>query len=273
MKKLLVFILLAICGIPLFAATVQNVKTFSASMNKGIDAFVITPVDYPAEQPYPVLYLLHGYGGDHSNWITKVPEIKEYVDRYNFIIVCPDGNKASWYLDSPVDSSSRYETYVARELTHWIDEHYKTISSAKGRAVAGLSMGGHGAFYLAFKNQDIFGAAGSMSGGLDLRPFPNNWDLANRLGHYSTHPKNWEKNSVINMVHLLTPGSLAITFDCGVNDFFYQVNLNLHEKLLERNIPHEFTARPGGHSWEYWENSIAYQSLFFHRFFSKQLSL
>jgi S-formylglutathione hydrolase FrmB len=108
-----------------------------------------------------------------------------------------------------------------------------------------------------------------MSGGVDLRPFPDSWDIAKRLGKYSEHPERWEANSVINLVYLLTPNSLAITFDCGSSDFFYQVNKNLHEKLLERNIPHDFTVRPGGHTWDYWGNSINYHMLFFHTFFSK----
>lgn len=236
-------------------------------MNKEIEAIVITPEGYSAQQSYPVLYLLHGYSDKYDGWISKVPAIEDYADLYNFIIVCPDGNYSGWYLDSPVDSTYRYETYTARELPQWIDEHFSTIRSREGRAVTGLSMGGHGAFYLAFRNQDIFGAAGSMSGGVDLRPFPNNWDLAKRLGTYAEHPDNWEKNSVINLVYLLTPGSLSLTFECGTGDFFYQVNCNLHEKLLERNIPHDFTVRPGVHNWEYWANSIAYQALFFHHFF------
>src|ERR1700712_5289812 len=123
-------------------------------------------------------------------------------------------------------------------------------------------MGGHGALYLAFKHQDIFGAAGSMSGGVDIRPFPNNWDIAKRLGTYAEHPENWEKNSVINLVYLLTPNSLAIIFDCGTDDFFFKVNQNLHEKLLERNIPHDFIVRPGDHSIAYWTNSVNYQLLY-----------
>jgi len=95
--------------------------------------------------------------------------LSKYADRYDFIIVCPDGNYSNWYMDSPVDSSFRYETYMARELLQWVDEHYKTIRSREGRAITGLSMGGHGAFYLAFRNQDTFGAAGSMSGGVDIK--------------------------------------------------------------------------------------------------------
>jgi len=186
------------------------------------------------------------------------------------MIVCPDGNFSSWYFDSPVDSSFKYDTYVAIELVNWIDSHYKTVNSRKGRAITGLSMGGHGALYLSFKHQNIFGAAGSMSGGVDLRPFPDNWNLSERLGLYAQFPERWDQNSVINLTHLLTPKSLAIIIDCGTDDFFYGVNRKLHEKLSDTNIPHDFISRPGGHSWEYWSNAVGYQMLFFSNFFNKR---
>jgi S-formylglutathione hydrolase FrmB len=128
-------------------------------------------------------------------------------------------------------------------------------------------MGGHGALYLALKHQDVFGTAGSMSGGVDIRPFPNNWDMALRLGTYSEHPENWEKYTVINMLHLLKPNSLALIIDCGTEDFFYKVNENLHEQLLYRNIPHDYITRPGAHNWIYWTNSIQYQLLFMNNYF------
>lgn len=69
------------------------------------------------------------------------------------------------------------------------------------------------------------------------------------------------------MLYLLTHSSLSITFDCGTEDFFYGVNKTLHEKLLERNIPHDYTAQPDGHTWEYWANSIQYQMWFFNNYF------
>ncbi|MEO6894819.1 MAG: alpha/beta hydrolase family protein, partial [Ginsengibacter sp.] len=205
----------------LFAAKVDTVLTYSASMKKNIKAVVITPDNYSKNTSYNVVYLLHGYSGNYSDWVSKVPAIKDMSDTYNLILVCPDGNFGSWYYDSPVDSSWRYETYITRELIKFIDQNYSTNQSRKGRAITGLSMGGHGAFYLAFRHQDIFGAVGSMSGGLDIRPFPLNWDLSKRLGSFKDHPENWEKNTDINLVYLLTPGSLAITFDCGTSDFFY----------------------------------------------------
>jgi S-formylglutathione hydrolase FrmB len=74
---------------------------------------------------------------------------------------------------------------------------------------------------------------------------------------------------VVNLVHLLTPKSLALIIDCGSEDFFYKVNCQLHEKLLDRNIPHDFIIRPGVHNWIYWNNSIQYQMLFMHNFFVK----
>jgi S-formylglutathione hydrolase FrmB len=275
MKKLLTTVLvfsLLLIGLKGKAAVVDTALTYSAAMHKNIKAVVVKPNDYSADKKFPVIYLLHGAGGKYSDWVTNPPDkqtVARLADQYDVIIVCPDGNVTSWYFDSPVDSTYKYETYVSSELVKYIDSHYSTITDRSGRAITGLSMGGHGALYLAFRHQDVYGACGSMSGGVDLRPFPDNWDIAKRLGKYSEYPDRWEANSVINLTYLLTPNRLAITFDCGSGDFFYQVNKNLHEKLLERNIPHDFTVRPGGHTWEYWGNSVNYQVLFFSRFFNK----
>ena len=267
MKNILVTCLSLVLISISFAATVDTVVTFSTSMKKNIKAVVIKPGNYNEGKKYPVLYLLHGYSGNQADWITKVPGITNYADQYNLIIVCPDGNFGSWYFDSPVDSSWKYETYIARELVSWIDDHFSTIKNKTGRAITGLSMGGHGALYLAFKHQDVYGAAGSMSGGVDLTPFPNNWDLSKRIGQYAQYRERWENNSVVNLTHLLTGNALAIIVDCGRDDFFYKMNLKLHEKLLYSNIPHDFTIRPGGHTWEYWSNSIGYQLLFMNNYF------
>lgn len=252
------------------AATVDTVETYSNSMQKTIKAVIITPDGYSESKGLPVLYLLHGHGGNYADWITKDKELDEYADRYNMIIVCPDGGVNSWYFDSPVNKDFRYETYVSKELVTWVDKNYKTIKDRSGRAITGLSMGGHGALYLAFRHQDVFGAAGSMSGGVDIRPFPRNWELSQRLGTYAENPENWNENTVINMLHLLTPGSLALIIDCGTGDFFYEVNVKLHEKLKYRNIPHDFISRSGSHTWDYWKNSIRYQLVFFTDFFDKR---
>jgi len=251
------------------AAVVETVITYSASMDKKINAVVITPNSYKTGKDFPVIYLLHGFGDNYTGWSTNVKGLNAMSDQYNIIFVCPDGS-TSWYMDSPVKKDFKYETYISSELVNWVDQKYKTIKDRSGRGITGLSMGGHGALYLAFRHQDVFGVAGSTSGGVDIRPFPNYWNLALDLGKYSEHPENWEKNTVINLVNLLTPNSLSLIFDCGTEDFFYEVNLNLHNKLLENKIPHDFIVRPGAHNWQYWKNSIKYQVLFMSDYFQKK---
>ena len=268
MRRIFVFLFCIWVLNPVQASVVDTIQTFSSSMQKNIKSVVITPDNYKSSRELPVVYLLHGYSGNHLDWINKAKGFEKAADQYNIIIVCPDGGYGSWYWDSPVDRTSKYETFVSDELVKSIDAKYKTIKSRKGRAITGLSMGGHGALYLAFKHQDVFGAAGSMSGGVDIRPFPNNWEMSKRLGTYAEQPERWEKNTVINLLNLLTPNSLAIVIDCGTEDFFFKVNQNLHEQLLFRNIPHDFYTRPGAHTWPYWTNAIKFQLLFMSNYFN-----
>lgn len=269
MKQKLIALFLLFSTVSAFASQIDTLMVMSNSMKKTIPNIVILPDSYTAQKNgFPVLYLLHGATGNYTDWVTKVKNIKNYADTYNMIIVCPDGGNTSWYFDSPIDSNMQYETYISKELINAVDKTYNTIIKRTARAITGLSMGGHGAFYLAFRHQDIWGAAGSMSGGLDIRPFPNNWDISKRLGAYSNHKANWENNTIINMVHLLKANELQLIFDCGINDFFFDANKRLHKKLIERNIPHDYIERPGNHNWNYWANAIKYQLVFFNDYFN-----
>jgi S-formylglutathione hydrolase FrmB len=263
-----VFLMVALTSVPGYSAKTDTVETYSSAMRKTIKAVIITPDNYKISRPLPVVYLLHGYSGNYSDWTIRAKGVDKLADIHEMIIVCPDGGFGSWYWDSPVDSTSRYETYIASELVEWVDTRYATIKSPKGRAITGLSMGGHGALFLAFRHQGIFGAAGSMSGGVDIRPFSNNWEITKRLGPYQEFPERWESHTVINLLHLLKRDGLSLIIDCGREDFFFEVNEALHKALLYRNIPHEYIIRPGGHNWPYWTNAVQYQILFFKNFFA-----
>lgn len=266
LKKLLLFVFL-VTSITAFGATVDTVSTFSPSMNKQIKSIIIKPDSYDQKKTYPVVYLLHGYSGNYTDWVKQSPNVKQLSDQYQMILVCPDGNFGSWYFDAPKLANSKYETYVSKELVEWVDKNYKTIANKSNRGITGLSMGGHGALYLAFKHQDVFSVAGSMSGGVDFRPFPLNWEIAKSLGSYAENPANWDANTVIELTHLLTPNSLSLIIQCGTEDFFYNVNVKLHEKLLLNNIPHTFITNPGNHNWPYWREAIQYQLLYMHNRF------
>jgi S-formylglutathione hydrolase FrmB len=253
-----------------FAGKADTISIQSMAMHRSIKCVVIKPNGYNKKKNvYPVVYLLHGYGGSYNNWIIRVPDLKIYSDEYQAIIVCPDGNISSWYFDSPIDSSYRYETYIATEVVHFIDAHYKTIADKDHRAITGLSMGGHGALFLALHHPEIFGAAGSMSGGVDLKESNNRYDIAKRIGDTITHAKEWHDMTVINLIENYINTPLSIIFDCGNKDIFVDGNRRLHQKMLMLKIPHTFIERPGEHNWDYWKSAVPYQLLYFKNFFNR----
>lgn len=253
------------------AALVDTINIYSNAMHKSFKCVVIKPESYKKKKnSFPVVYLLHGYDGWYSNWIIREPKLKDYADLYQLMIVCPDGGKSSWYFDSPVDSSMKYETYIGTEVPDYIDANYRTIKDRKARVITGLSMGGHGALFLAFRHSEIFGACGSMSGGVDLNYSRNKFDIMKRIGDTIQHADNWKKYIVMNVIENYPKDSLAIIVDCGNNDELYAVaNRKFHEKMLLLKIPHDYTERPGKHNWDYWRNSIQYHLLFFKNYFEK----
>ena len=131
-----------------------------------------------------------------------------------------------------------------------------------------IAFGGHGGLFLGFRHADFYGACGSMSGGVDIRPFKKNWELSQKLGDTLNHWDNWNKYSVINVIEAPLKQKPVVIIDCGTEDFFYTVNRNLHNKMLDLKIPHDYIERPGAHNWEYWKNSIQYQLMFFSNYFS-----
>ena len=128
-------------------------------------------------------------------------------------------------------------------------------------------MGGHGALWVALRHRERFGAAGATAGGVDIRPFPDSWEMKKQLGPRDENPERWDAHTVIEQVDRLNDGELALIFDCGYGDFFYGVNTALHEKLLERGIGHDFQVRPGKHNAAYWAVALPSQLLFFERYF------
>jgi S-formylglutathione hydrolase FrmB len=236
-------------------------------MHKDLSAVIVQP-DHP-QQPavirYPVLYLLHGWSGSYRDW-SRQADLKPLVDKYQLIIVCPDGGYAGWYIDSPLKRDSQFETYIAREVVQYIDAHYPTLADSVHRAICGLSMGGHGSISLICKYPEIFGAASSMSGVMMLDDPKRRAGLAEVLGSFEDNQLLWGKNSCLYLVYKLRKKNKALLFDCGIEDFCLDGNRRIHQKLITLGIVHEYYERPGGHRWEYWVNALEYHLLFFTKF-------
>ena len=261
---------------------VDTIEVMSQAMGRTIKNVVVMPSDYhhhgqaiADDSRYPVLYLLHGAQGCYSDW-SKKADLKCLANEYRVIIVCPDGQD-SWYFDSPIDPKMQFETYVSKELVAYIDSHYRTHANRYMRAITGLSMGGHGALFLAFRHPDVFWSCGSMSGNMDITQFTDRWHIRARLGDYESNPQRWHDHAVCNQLDLVKNCPLKpaqnITIDDGLNDIFIKNNIALHDKMVEMGIDHDFTVRPGRHSWTYWVNSLDYHMMFFDKAFTRGFKL
>ncbi len=261
-------------GLLLLAAITQASQTCvvsipSAYMKKSFNAAVITPEEYKNNSShFSVVYLLHGYSGDYLTW-TRVAPLDEYADRYHVVFVCPDGNFNSWYMDSPVRADSKFESYIVDDVVPFIDKNYRTWAQARGRAIIGSSMGGHGAATILAKHCSLFCGAGSISGIMDLTEFPSQWDLHEVLGEFRTSAGLWKSSSFLMLCEKLVGQSKALILDCGVSDFALPGNRRTHEKLLALGVPHEYYERPGTHSFEYARQCVEFHVLYFSRILQK----
>ena len=252
-----------------FAAVVDTVSIFSNAMNRSHKCVVIVPgKTRKTAAKFPTVYLLHGFGGNYSNWIRRVPQLTRFADEYRVVIVCPDGEFSSWYFDSPVDSTMRYETYISREVPQYIEANYPVIKDRRARAISGLSMGGHGGLFLGFRHAGFFGACGSMSGALIIENITRGYHVERRLGD-TANKQRYQEYSIMKQMEQFPKDSLAIIMDCGTEDFIINMSRTAHQKMLSLKIPHDYIERPGRHDWRYWGNAVQYQLLFFRNFFNK----
>lgn len=275
--KTLLVGLICLLSLPTLGAKVDTLDIPSASMNRTLRAAVVLPEYYKkAKKPFPVLYLLHGGGGSFRDWLTKTPDktlLHRLANQYNIIIVTPDGDPTSYYFDSPLVKASQFETFISTELINKIDNTYRTVHDRRGRVIAGLSMGGHGAMFISSRHPELYAAAGSMSGVMNINT--TTWkvpadfarsrseNFAKLLGPPKEGEVPYPGYTMVALADQLKTNNLPLIFDIGVDDFLIDTNRDLHHRLLENKTPHDYTERPGAHTWEYWGNALPYQLVFF----------
>lgn len=227
---------------------------------------IFKPKNYDGQDKWPVIYLLHGYGGNYNQW-NKIMNAQKYADEYGFIIVCPDGFN-SWYLNSPVKKDWQLESFFFDELFPDISKKYKTDQTKT--FISGLSMGGHGALSLFLQKPELFLSAGSSSGLMDLKSSGNKFGIANLLGTADTNADVWRQFSVINHIDKLAGTPKQFIFDCGSEDLFYGINNTLRQKCDSLKINATYIAQPGKHDKAYWAKSIRQHFDFFKTLIDKQ---
>jgi S-formylglutathione hydrolase FrmB len=269
LKLFMVSAIAALCTLAANAFSTDTIMVPTKYLESPMRVTVIVPEAAAKRSDLPTVYLLNGHGGDYRSWGKIRPDLGRYADYYGMVFVMPSGRN-SWYWDSPLDPKMQMESFFIYDLVPFIGSHYPVSNTAEKRAITGLSMGGHGALWLGLRHPDIWKNIGSTSGGVNILPFPERWNMANSLGTYNENTKAiWESHTVINQIELFKANKQNIIFDCGTDDVFTTVNNDLHNALLEAKVPHDYISRPGKHNMDYWANSILYQLLYFQLNFKK----
>lgn len=232
---------------------------FADTLGMQANADVILPDRPSAGVPLPVLYLLHGLSDDHTIWQRRT-SIERYAAAYQLAIVMPNGDR-SFYTD--MACGGRYFTYMSEELPTLMQGFFSFSHRREDTFVAGLSMGGYGAFKLALNRPDRYAAAASLSGALDVvRRVEEAFGdvLVNVFG--GSEQICQEPHNLLRIVERLGGDATAhaacpLLFQvCGTEDFLYQDNVVFRDRALTAKLPLTYSEGPGTHDWGYWDARI-----------------
>lgn len=251
---------------------------------------ILLPAGYDprGEHRYPVLYLLHGAGGDQTSWTRSGQgEAEQLTAKLPLIVVMPDGGRGGFYtnwFNNGAGGLPRWEDWHIKQLIPWVDSHYRTLDVRRERAIAGLSMGGFGTFTYASRHPALFTSALSLSGAVDPTTPPgigpsiidslsaNDGGPPGSLwGPFETQEVRWRAHDPYDLAENLRGLALWLRtgngepggpFGGGNNVDIVEVGVSamaagLHERLRQLKIPHTYdNYGPGYHLWAYWNRGL-----------------
>ena len=219
---------------------------------------VYTPAGYEdnANRKYPVLYLLHGAGGDENAW-TELGRAQHILDNLiaqgkaePMIVVMPNGNGAqkavpgeyedAMYKPSFMNAKTMEGSIEAAfpDLVQWVDNHYRTLPDKKHRAIAGLSMGGFHSLYISANNPQMFGYVGLFSAAVKRMGKGENAYIYQDLDE--------------KLANQFKPAPYLYYIAIGKSDFLYKDNVDFRQQLDRKGYKHEYVETEGGHIWKNW---------------------
>jgi len=230
---------------------------------------IYLPPDYETSQrSYPVLYLLHGAGDDHTGWV-QFGEVLYIADKAinkgkatPMIIVMPDAQTGQLGYFNDINGKWNYEDFFFKEFMPYVEKKYRIKSEKRYRAIAGLSMGGGGSFMYALHHPELFSSACPLSAYIGPQSIQELKDrfARNKTIYNEADIQNYFENhnalSLIENNNKEHTSSVRWFIDCGDDDFLYEGNSLIHIALRKKEVPHEFRIRNGGHNWTYWRESL-----------------
>jgi len=224
---------------------------------------IYTPAGYDRGKNYPVLYLMHGAGGDENAW-SELGRAAQIMDNLiatgrckPMIVVMPNGNTdcqaapGEWsrgmYQPSFMGSVNQKAVATMDEsfmdIVRYVESHYKVAKGKKNRAICGLSMGGGHTFATTRRYPDTFNYIGLFSAGLHISGDRNK-------SFYELLKENNEVQQQLARLFAAKPALYWIAI--GKTDFLYQQNADLRRYLDEKGYPYEYVETDGGHIWRNW---------------------
>lgn len=235
-----------------------NCKFFSKSINISTSMNVILPDDNTVRE-YPTLYLLHGYSDDYTAWL-RWTSVERYARDYKLAVVMPDVQK-SFYNDFPgIENGYKYWTFVSEELIEVSRRFFRLSRKREDTFVAGLSMGGFGAFKCAFNRPDIFSAAASFSGALDIVKDLSKVTYQKEVEMITGGVEN-VKGSANDLFAAAEktaklPEKPRLYQHCGTEDFLYDSNIRFRDFIQELGYDYTYEECSGGHEWAMWDGDV-----------------
>lgn len=250
-------------------ATMQ-ISFFSASMKREVTFSALLPLDQPdkehdAGKPLKSLYLLHGYCGSHTDWIS-FSSIRELSDRYRIAVFMPAGENR-FYLDDE-ESELKVGDYVGRELVAFTRRMFPISREREDTFIGGLSMGGYGALRNGLKYSETFGRIIALSSAIisyhvaSMKPGQHNGIAG--YGYYRSVFGDLEQvlgsdkdpEELVRQLKMANRDLPNIYMACGTEDFLLEVNQRLHRFLISEEIEHTYIETPGAHTWAFWNDKI-----------------
>lgn len=276
MKKLIITTMLIFWIISISMAQgghVYETRTLKSEILKAERKYSIyLPPGYEeSDQSYPVLYLLHGSGDDHTGWV-QFGQVQYIADKTitdgkaaRMIIVMPDANTERRGYFNDIRGDFNYEDFFFKELIPHIEQTYRVRKERRYRAISGLSMGGGGTIFYSLHRPDMFAAAAPLSASA------GSWNIEQqkiRLGESASKVTKkqledyFNRHSIEGILKNASKESLDEIkrirwyISCGDDDFLYEGNALMHIAFKKNEIPHEYRVKDGAHTWTYWRMEL-----------------
>jgi enterochelin esterase-like enzyme len=226
---------------------IDTLSYYSNTVGANRKAVVYTPPGYVESKKYPVLYLLHGIGGDEKEWLNGGKPQVILDNLYGagklepMIVVMPNGRAMK--DDRPtgnvmsrdkIEAFSTFEKDLLNDLIPFVEKTFPVFQDRTHRAIAGLSMGGGQSLNFGLGNLDKFA-----------------W-----IGGFSSAPNTKAPQELLPDPKKAKDMLKVLFISCGVSDGLINISKRTHDYLAENNVPHIYFIEPGVHDFKVWKNGL-----------------